>query len=296
MEDFGAISLWEYTQKNSLEEDEFLDLALKASECISRLHELQHFHAAISAKHFLWNKDTGILKLTDFGVCSELVQDNVPILSTDMWDNDMMQYSSPEQTGRMNREVDYRTDLYSFGVLLYRLAVGRLPFEDCSGADLMYAHIAKQPKLPHECNANIHPTLSKIIMHLLQKSSEDRYQSAIGFKRDLLSYMSDRDNQFDVGALDISPHFHASKKIYGRDEQIQFILDVFDQVNSNKLSANLLLLSGYSGIGKTALINQVHKPLCRQRGNFVSGKFDQFKKNSVPYGCFIEAFRKLVKS
>jgi histidine kinase len=204
-------------------------------------------------------------------------------------------YVSPEQTGRMNREVDYRTDFYSLGVTLYELTTGELPFTSTDLVEIVHAHIARNPTPPRTKSAAIPRALSALILKLLAKNAEDRYRSANGILRDLerIEEMLERgaDELFVLGRDDLSDQFLIPQELYGREAELAKMLEVFERVASGR--PELMLVSGYSGIGKTALVYELHRPTVVRRGLFAAGKFDM-RAQTVPYSGFVSAFRDLV--
>ena len=198
-------------------------------------------------------------------------------------------YISPEQTGRMNRSVDYRSDLYSLGVTLYLLFTKQLPFDEKDRMELIHSHIAKTPVSPNEINNNIPKVLSDIILKLLSKNAEDRYQSAFGLKHDLERTMNCEleITNFKLGEKDFSGKLLILEKLYGRENEIKKLYEIYENVSHGK--KELLLIAGYSGVGKSALIHEIHKPLTEKNGFYIEGKFDQFQKN-IPYNAIIQAF------
>ena len=206
-------------------------------------------------------------------------------------------YISPEQTGRMNRQVDHRSDYYSLGVMFYEMLTGNLPFGSENTMDVIYGHIARQPLAPNAVNPALPPVLCDIVLKLLAKNAEDRYQSLEGLSSDLRRCFDalSADNGFErfrLGRDDISERLQMPQKLYGREEEAAQLLRIFDRVADG--GAELLLVTGYSGIGKSALVHEVHKPVAARRGYFVSGKFDQFKRN-VPYSAINQAFGELIR-
>ncbi len=206
-------------------------------------------------------------------------------------------YISPEQTGKINRIIDQRSDLYSVGVTLYELFTGKLPF---TGDDLevIYGHIAKKPISPIEVNSEIPQIISEIIMKLLSKNTEDRYQTSLGLKYDLeycLENLHKRKKIIDykIAQNDISNNFQIPQKLYGREEEIKVLKEVIDNIGKNKV--RLILLSGYPGIGKTSIVQEIMNDVINNGCRFISGKFDQFERNT-PYSAVITAFRALIKS
>jgi serine/threonine protein kinase len=222
-------------------------------------------------------------------------------------------YLAPEQTGRMNRGIDYRADFYGLGVTLYQLLTGTLPFTSDDPLELMHCHIAKTPVPVEQVNPDVPVMVAEIVTKLMAKNAEDRYQSALGLKHDLQQCLTEWDatetiTAFDLGQRDLSDRFLIPEKLYGRATEVAQLLAAFDRVAGNGLKADetdissassdlpsaaeLILVAGFSGIGKTAVVNEVHKPIVRQRGYFIKGKFDQFNRN-IPLSAFVQALRDL---
>ncbi|MFB2975150.1 AAA family ATPase [Microseira sp. BLCC-F43] len=206
-------------------------------------------------------------------------------------------YISPEQTGRMNRAVDYRTDFYSLGATFYQMLTGKLPFTTSDALELVHCHIAKNPVPPHQVCAEIPIAVSDIVMKLMAKTAEDRYQSALGLKHDLEICLHQLESNgeiahFTPGKLDKSGQFLITQKLYGRVNEVRNLLEAFDRVSAG--SSELMLVSGYSGIGKTSVVNEVHKAIVQQRGYFIAGKFDQLKRN-IPYAALIQACQTMLE-
>ncbi len=211
----------------------------------------------------------------------------------------LSQYTSPEQTGRINRIVDYRTDLYSLGIFMYHELTGRLPFECNDDFELIHAIVARKPEAPGKLNPAVPATLSQIVMKLLSKNAEDRYQSATGLKHDLdrcLSVMPGLKDpgqlKFVIGAKDHSGRFEIPQKLYGREKECAFLSDLIDQISSRH--AGLLLITGFAGIGKSSLVNEVRDQLPEKQGFFITGKYEIYKR-SIPYSALIQAFTALVR-
>jgi PAS domain S-box-containing protein len=206
----------------------------------------------------------------------------------------------------MNRAIDYRTDFYSLGVTFYELLTGKLPFPTIDILELVHCHLAKPPVPPHELDKTIPEAVSDIILKLMAKNAEDRYQSAWGIKTDLEQCAeqlaaSGQVAPIQLGLQDVSDQFQIPQKLYGREAEIAALLAVFERVAGGDLesvptptSSEMMLVSGYSGIGKSALVQELYKPITAKRGYFISGKFDQFQRN-IPYSAIVDALRKLVQ-
>ncbi|AGW15100.1 diguanylate cyclase domain-containing protein [Megalodesulfovibrio gigas] len=293
-EDFGACDLAHHIEGRRLAPREFLDIAVQMAEALAQLHGQHIIHKDVHLANFLIHPETGVLKLTDFGL-SSLIEDEVQEPENPNQIEGNLYFIAPEQSGRMNRGIDSRSDLYSLGVCFYRMLTGELPFTSRDPMELLHAHIARRPVRPHELNPAVPAALSALTMRLLEKMAEDRYQSATGLLHDLETMRTacaSGASLFDIrlGQRDVSSQFQVSQKLYGREPEVRRLLDTFERVAGG--GAELLLVGGYSGIGKTALVNEVHKGLTRQRGRFISGKHDQFQR-SIPFSAFIQAFRQL---
>ncbi|MEG4076060.1 AAA family ATPase [Microcoleus sp. Pol14C2] len=290
MEDFGGISLRDYAQEASLTLAEILEIAIQITEILDGLYRNRVIHKDIKPANVLIHRDSKQVKLIDFSIASLLPRETQEIQNPNVLEGTLA-YISPEQTGRMNRGIDYRTDFYSLGVTLYELLTGKLPFECDDPMELVHCHIAKQP--PAINSQEIPQVVSDIVMKLMAKNAEKRYQSAWGLKHDLekcLQQCQETGNieTFELGTRDICDRFLIPEKLYGRETEVQTLLNAFDRVANG--TSELMLVAGFSGIGKTAVVNEVHKPIVRQRGYFIKGKFDQFNRN-IPFSAFVQAFR-----
>ncbi|MEM8614770.1 MAG: AAA family ATPase, partial [Cyanobacteria bacterium P01_H01_bin.105] len=233
--------------------------------------------------------------LIDFGIASLLPKETQAIQSPKNLEGTLA-YLAPEQTGRMNRAIDYRTDFYVLGATLYQLLTGQLPFTDKDPLELIHCHIAQIPTAVNQINADVPPTVAAIVTKLMAKNAEDRYQTALGLRYDLEQCLAQWKNQgkitdFALGQRDLNEHFLIPEKLYGRETEVRTLLDAFDRAAQGTLE--IILVAGFSGIGKTAVVNEVHKPIVRQRGYFSKGKFDQLNRN-VPFSAFVQAFRNLM--
>jgi len=301
LEDFGGESLKSTFEKRSLSLSkrgisisDFLPLAIQITETLGQIHVANIIHKDINPANIVWNKETNQLKIIDFGIASRLPREN-PTLKNPKQLEGTLAYLSPEQTGRINRSMDYRTDLYSLGVTFYELLTGQLPFDTTDAMELVHCHIAKTPSPVCEVNSDIPPIVSDIILKLMAKNAEDRYQSAFGVKADLenLTGLEDLSGlQFELAQNDFSGKLQIPQKLYGRENEINTLLQSFERVSEG--ATEMMLVAGYSGVGKTALVHEVHKPMTEKRGYFASGKFDQFQKN-IPYSALSHAFNEFCR-
>ncbi|MEG4108156.1 AAA family ATPase [Microcoleus sp. S13_C5] len=295
LEDLGGLSLYHFMAANNLSITEWLRVAIALSETLIYLHQVPIIHKDIKPSNIIINPATGKVKLTDFSISSRLELKNQSISNPNLLEGTLA-YMSPEQTGRMNRAIDYRTDFYSLGVTFYEILTNQLPFTTTDPMELVYCHIAKQPVPPKEV-AEIPQAVSDIVMKLLAKNAEDRYQSAAGLKFDLETCLQQlqttgKIENFPIGQRDRGNQLLIPQKLYGRESEVQILLDAFGRVSLG--ATEMMLVSGYSGIGKTSIVNEVHKPIVAARGYFIPGKFDQFKRN-IPYAALIQAFQELVR-
>ena len=281
---------------------EFLSIAIKTTQSLAVIHDANIIHKDINPSNIIYNPETKQLKIIDFGISTRLTEKNQPAYNIDQLEGTLA-YISPEQTGRMNRGIDYRSDFYSLGVTFYELLTNQLPFATTDSIELVHCHIAQQPVPPGELvetlNLRSEPipkAVSDIVMKLLLKTPEERYQSAWGIKADLEFCLNrlqrfGQIERFSLATQDIGDRFHIPEKLYGRDKQVTQLLTTFERVSQG--STEMVLVSGYSGIGKSALVNEVHKPMyCN--GYFINGKFDQLKRD-IPYGAIVQAFQYLIR-
>jgi len=295
LEDFGAKSLNILMGSTNYSLEESLVIAIQMCVSLGEIHSANVIHKDINPSNIVLNPDSGQLKIIDFGIATGLAHENTLLVNPKVLDGTLA-YMSPEQTGRMNRPIDYRSDYYSLGVTLFELFSGRLPFETNDPLELVHCHIARTPKPPHEFKSQIPETISNIILKLLAKNAEARYQSTFGIKADLESCLNQvrangKVKSFLLARSDIPEKFEIPQHLYGRDEETKSLMTAFDRVARG--GKEITLVSGQGGIGKTSLVKQIYKPITRQRGYFLAGKFDQFHRN-VPHSAVVEAFRDLV--
>jgi predicted ATPase/signal transduction histidine kinase/tRNA A-37 threonylcarbamoyl transferase component Bud32 len=310
IEDFGADSLKHILGKKRLTLNEFLKLSMCICEILGQLHQLNIIHKNINPSNILWNQETEQLKLIDFSISAVLLHE-IPAIQNPYEFEGTLSYISPEQTGRMNRIIDYRTDMYSLGVTYYEMMTGHLPFESNDPMEMVHCHIAKTPQPPHLLASPYFckelkglEILSKIIMKLMSKGSEDRYLSYYGLKADLekcLRYFKKNETllglDFNPGEKDFSKKFQIPQKLYGRETEMTVLLDTFQRICNRTLGgkgSEMLMVTGYAGIGKSALVNEIHIPIVEKRGYFITGKFDRFKHN-IPYSALTRAFQEMMR-
>ncbi|MDY6805697.1 MAG: ATP-binding sensor histidine kinase [Cyanobacteriota bacterium] len=301
-EDIGAKSLKLIMSETALTLEEFLVLSIKIAKALSQVHAENIIHKDINPSNIILNPATGELKIIDFGIASQLTRENPSLKNPNVLEG-TLPYISPEQTGRMNRSLDYRTDFYSLGATFYEMLTLKRPFHTNDPMELVHCHLAKTPLPPQELNTEIPPILGKIVIKLLEKNAESRYQSALGIAADLETCLKGLQQtgtieEFSLGAKDISGKFQIPQKLYGREKEIEDLLAAFERVavgeiEGDRAKIEMMLVAGYSGIGKTSIVQEIHKPITEKRGYFISGKFDQFQRN-VPYSAVVSAFKELV--
>jgi predicted ATPase/class 3 adenylate cyclase/tRNA A-37 threonylcarbamoyl transferase component Bud32 len=274
-----------------------IQLATDITLALTSLHKDNIFHRRVHPSNILIERDTQKIIFIDFGYS---VEGNVfeegfsGFLDKDV---EVLTYIAPEQTGRINRAIDNRADLYSLGIILYRLFTGQLPFESNDGLELIYAHIAKTPSAPSQINPSLPTVLSDIVMKLLSKNAEDRYQSAFGVKYDLEKCRQQfadetRIDFFPIGQFDFSGKLFLSHKLYGRDKEINYLYKLFEASANGQKS--VLFVSGHSGSGKSELVEMLKNPAAEKKAIFIKGKFDQISSDT-PYSTFVQAFNELAQ-
>ena len=356
LEDFGGRSLNQLIKTRTFSLEEALKLGIQLAVTLDEIHRQQIIHKDINPSNIVLNPKTGHVKIIDFGISTLLLRETSTPKSPHILEGTLA-YMSPEQTGRMNRSIDYRTDFYSLGVTLYELLARQRPFQANDVVELVHSHLAKCPTPAHELNPEIPLAISQLVMKLMEKMAEDRYQSASGIRADLEECLrqlrkTHTIQPFPLGHQDSSTKLHIPQKLYGRDAEIATLLAAFERVANNGVEegveeqeqqveaihsnsrtlrdvanaptaprtpprentlqsphlqnahsknahsenahSELLLVSGYSGIGKSVLVQELYKPITQQRGYFITGKFDQYQQNS-PYLAVIAAFSDLMR-
>ncbi|MDA8138979.1 MAG: AAA family ATPase, partial [Desulfobacteraceae bacterium] len=295
LEDFGGVALKQVlTQGFTLER--FLDLAIRLAQILGQLHQSNIFHRDVNPFNILLNPDSDVLKIADFGISSQMSELGRSVSHPALVEGTLA-YISPEQTGRMNCGVDYRTDLYSLGVTFYEMLTGTVPFQSKDPLEIIHAHIAKMPPPPREFKREIPAAVSDIVMKLLAKSAAERYQNGFGLAADLREcrrqwQTTGRITPFTLGTKDISLRFIIPNHLVGRDEELAVLHAAFERASQG--AAEIVLVSGEPGIGKSALVHELYKPIAAKRGYFIAGKFDRFHR-AVPYSAIIQAFQGLVR-
>lgn len=288
--------LSDYIVKGGMGIRRFLDFAIRMAEIVGRIHDAGIFHKDINPRNFLVDEATEAFTLIDFGLASFLQHQEQEAINPGLLEGSLP-YISPEQTGRMNRGIDYRTDYYSLGITYYEMLTGEHPFQADDAIGWVHCHIAKTPPALATWRQDVPEMLARIIFKLMAKKAEERYNSAAGLLRDLEKcreqwLQNGRIEDFALGEEDVSAKFQIPQKLYGRAEEAAILQDCFARVAAG--GSEILMVAGYSGIGKSALINEIHKPLVEKYGFFIAGKFDQFQRH-IPYSAISAAFQSLLK-
>ena len=280
-----------------MEIEEFLRFAVASSSSLGRLHERGLLHKDIKPANIFVESATGHVRFTGFGFASRLRRQRLSPEAPEFISGTLA-YMAPEQTGRINRSIDSRSDLYSFGVTLYQTLTGGLPFTASEPMEWIHCHIARKPDPPAVRFEDVPEPVSAIVMKLLSKTPEERYQTAAGVERDLRRCLTEwsrhgRIENFVLGEHDVPDRLIIPEKLYGRKAEIDILLSAFGRVAAGD-GPELVLVSGYAGIGKSSIVNELHKVLVPPCGLFASGKFDQYRRD-IPYATLAQAFQALVR-
>ena len=297
LEDPGGDTL-EKSLSGPMETAQFLRVAIGLAGALGGLHSRGLIHKDVKSANALVTPATGQIRLMAFGIASRLPRERQAPHAPETIAGTLA-YMAPEQTGRMNRSVDARSDLYALGITFYQMLTGSLPFTAVDPMEWVHCHIARQPMSPRERVKHVIPApVSAIVMKLLAKTAEDRYQTAAGVERDLRRCLSQFEaeghiDDFGLGERDTPDHLLIPEKLYGRASEIESLLAAFERIVRGG-APQLVLVSGYSGIGKSSVVNELHKVLVPPRGLFAAGKFDQYKRD-IPYSTLAQAFQDLVR-
>jgi PAS domain S-box-containing protein len=296
LENFGGVSL-DRCLGRPMPVEEFLPRTIRMARALATIHGRGITHRNLTPRSFLVELATTEVKLTGFGLASHLTSEQPSASDPHLLDG-ALPYMSPEQTGRMNRVVDFRSDLYSLGVIFYEMLTGSQPFQARDPLEWVHCHVARQQQDPSDRVPGIPGPLSEIVAKLMAKMADDRYQSATGLEADLDACLSQwrargRIEPFALGTRDVSERFVVPQRLYGRQREVAALVSAFEGVSQTGTPATVLI-SGYSGIGKTTLVQELYRPIVRARGYFISGKFDQFK-GSIPYAIITQAFGGLMR-
>ena len=296
-EDIRGDSLNHVLAAQKLDLAVFLHLAIQMSNALEELHRHNIIHRDIKPANIIVNLNTRQAKLTDFSISTRTQNDNQIISPPGIMEGTLI-YMSPEQTGRMNRVVDYRSDFYSLGAVFYEILAGRPPFQSSDSMELVHAHIARTPRAVHERSRDVPMMVSNIIAKLLAKMPEDRYQSAHGLKVDFQICLQQfeqngRIEVFTCGEHDVAEHFSMPERLYGRAGEMAQLMNAFQKAQQEQ-NTQFVLISGPAGFGKTMLATQMDRHVTAQGGYFVSGDFDEVERN-VPYSALLDAFTALIQ-
>jgi predicted ATPase/signal transduction histidine kinase len=274
----------------------FFPLAIGLTRSLGRIHDSGIIHKDLNPSNIIVTPGGDDVRIIDFSIASALSREEQRTAGPGVLEG-ALAYISPEQTGRMNRLIDWRTDFYSLGITLYRMLTGRLPFESADALEMMHFHIARLPTPPHIVAPGVPLALSRLVLRLLAKSAEERYHSAHGIVADLEACAErwahgGADDEFTLAREDLRDRFQIPQRLYGREQDVDTLLGAFERVSAG--GSELLLIRGLAGIGKSAVVSEIQKPVLRARGYFVAGKLDQLQRN-VPFAAVIQAMQELVR-
>jgi PAS domain S-box-containing protein len=281
-----------------MEPGRFLPLAVGAAAALGKMHRRGLVHKDVKPANILVGCADGSVRLTGFGIASRLPRERQAPEPPELIAG-ALAYMAPEQTGRMNRSIDSRCDLYALGVTFYQMLIGRLPFSAADAMEWVHCHIARKPAPPAQRLPGVPLVLSDVVMKLLEKAAEDRYQTAAGLEHDLRRALDSWERRASVDPFPLGEGDHLDRlaipeKLYGREREVEALLAAFDRVVANG-GPELVLVSGYSGIGKSSVVNELQKALVPPRGLYAAGKFDPLKRD-IPYSTLAQAFQGLTRS
>lgn len=294
-EDIQGIAMKDVIKTKSLDLPRFLEIAVKLAEILGNLHSNNIVHMDIKPANILMSMNDNGIKITDFGISALLTHASKELYNPDVILGTLA-YISPEQTGRMNRGLDYRTDLYSLGVTFYEMLTGKLPYSTNDPMELIHSHLARKPVAPHKLNAGIPGQVSRIILKLMAKTTDERYQNSFTLMKDLnicreMIIAGGEISEFPLAANDIPVKYNIPQAITGREKEIEEMMLYFRKVCTG--TCEFMIVKGEPGIGKSVLVNEIQKPVVAKRGYYITGKYEQFGKD-VPYSALIQALSALV--
>jgi diguanylate cyclase (GGDEF)-like protein/PAS domain S-box-containing protein len=294
LEDRGGVTLTNHLRLHSFSLEEFLQAGIHLTSILERLHKKNIIHKDLTPQNIIYNTKTGEFNIIDMSLSSSFPRESQRKRDLNLLEGTLA-YISPEQTGWMNRVVDYRTDFYSLGITFYEMLTGKIPFEADDAMEMLHCHLAREP-MEFPSRLNLPRVIWKIIRRLIEKNSEDRYQTSPGIIYDLEMCLdnfrhSGEVGDFKLGEKDVSDRFLIPQKIYGRNREFKVLMDAYHRASEN--TGELVMLTGQPGVGKTALINEFGKEVIRENGLIIGGNFEQYKRD-IPYYAFIKAFDDLI--
>ncbi len=297
LEDVGGVTLEEVLARKELSLESFFSYAASLAKTLGEIHRHNVIHKDIKPANIIIGSEEPEVRITDFSIATKVKETLQGSFSSASLEGSLA-YISPEQTGRMNRSIDWRSDLYSLGVCFYEMLTGQLPFQETEALSLIHSHIARSPRPLRQLRSEIPEVLERVVLKLLEKNPDKRYQSALGLYEDIQECASLWKNGGDLNALslgkhDVSDKFRISENLYGRESLVAMLLTSFEKVSRGDFS--ILMITGLPGIGKSSLIREVDKLLVETHGLFLSGKYDQVNRG-IPYAALIEGFQEMIRS